>query len=312
ERRDRPLALGRVFGASHHGRPRSDGAGDAVAGHERDRTGRRLDRPRHPPGGSAARHRRRTDESQRVDRPTARRPLRGRGPRDRGTFPGGHPAGGERRGARVCRRPERHHGRDPGRRVSRKLQLLLFVCGSAVFAYLVARIGVAQLLADAVRTGSLFVPIVLLYGVVCACNAGAWWLSMADEPSHPPFWRTYAITVAGFSLNFMTPMVNVGGEPFKIAALAPWLGLRRAAGSVVIYQMLHTLGMLLSFLTAVMLGALLLPPHPAILASLVLAFVVLAALVLLLLTGHRYGGPVRLLDLLARLPLLYRLARRLL
>jgi lysylphosphatidylglycerol synthase-like protein len=194
--------------------------------------------------------------------------------------------------------------------VSRKLQLLLFVCGSAVFAYLVARIGVDQLLADAVRTGWLFVPIVLLYGVVCACNAGAWWLSMADEPSCPPFWRTYAITVAGFSLNFMTPMVNVGGEPFKIAAVAPWLGLRRAAGSVVIYQMLHTLGMLLSFLTAVVLGAVLLPPHPVIRASLAVAFVVLGALVLLLLTGHRYGGLERLLDLLHRLPLLDRLARR--
>jgi len=45
--------------------------------------------------------------------------------------------------------------------VSRKLQLLLFLCGSAVFAYLVARIGVEQLLADAVRTGWLFLPIVL-------------------------------------------------------------------------------------------------------------------------------------------------------
>src|SRR5438132_14365106 len=75
--------------------------------------------------------------------------------------------------------------------------------------------------------------------------------------------RAYAITVASFSLNFMTPMVNVGGEPFKIAAVAPWLGLRRAAGSVVIYQILHTLGMLLSFLTAVVLGALLLPRNPA-------------------------------------------------
>jgi hypothetical protein len=195
--------------------------------------------------------------------------------------------------------------------VTRKLQLLLFVGGSAVFAYLVARIGAAQLLADAVRTGWLFVPIVLLYGVVCACNAGAWWLSMADEPSHPPFWRTYAITVAGFSLNFMTPMVNVGGEPFKIAAVAPWLGLRRAAGSVVIYQMLHTLGMLLSFITAVVLGALLLPPYPAMLASLALAFVVLAALVWLLLTGHRHGGLERLLDLFHRVPLLDRVARRL-
>src|SRR5438046_2604337 len=127
---------------------------------------------------------------------------------------------------------------------------------------------------------------------------------MEDEPSRPPFWRAYAITVASFSLNFMTPMVNVGGEPFKIPAVAPWLGLRRAAGSVVIYQMLHTLGMLLSFLTAVVLGALLLPPYPAMRASLALAFVVLAALVLLLLTGHRHGGLERLLDLLHRIPLL--------
>src|SRR5207247_2575103 len=81
----------------------------------------------------------------------------------------------ERRVARVRRRPERHHGRDRGRRVRRKLQLLLFVCGSAVFAYLVARTGVEQLLGDAVRTGWWFVPILLLYSVVCACNAGAWW-----------------------------------------------------------------------------------------------------------------------------------------
>ena len=195
--------------------------------------------------------------------------------------------------------------------MSRKLQLLLFLAGSAVFAYLVGRIGVEQLLSDTVRTGWLFVPIVLLYGVVCLCNAWAWWLSMADEPSHPPFWRTFAITVASFSLNFMTPMVNVGGEPFKIAAVAPWLGLRRAAGSVVIYQMLHTLGMLLSFVTAVVLGALLLPPHPAILATLAVAFVVLTGLTLLLLTGHRRGGLERLLDLLHRIPFVERVARRL-
>ena len=195
--------------------------------------------------------------------------------------------------------------------MSRRVQLLLFVAGSAVFTYLVARIGVDHLLSDGARTGWLFVPIFLLYGVVYLCNAWAWWLIMADEPSHPPFWRSYSILVAGFSLNFMTPMVNVGGEPFKMAAVAPWLGLRRAAGAVVIYQMLHTLGMLLSYVTAVALGFALLPRTPAILASMTLALVVLAALVLLLLTGHRHGGLERLLDLLHRIPLLARVARRL-
>src|SRR5437660_10515891 len=127
---------------------------------------------------------------------------------------------------------------------------------------------------------------------------------MADEPIRPPFWRAYAITVAGFSLNFVTPMVNVGGEPFKIAAAARWLGVRRAAGSVVIYQMLHTLGMLLSFLTAIVLGALLLPPHPALLAGLAVAAVVLALLCSLLLAGHRRGVLARAHDRVHRLPVL--------
>jgi len=195
--------------------------------------------------------------------------------------------------------------------VSRKLQLLLFVCGSAVFGYLVARIGPGRLIADAAQTGWMFIPILLLYGVVYACNAAAWWLIMASEPNHPPFWRTYAITVSAFSLNFLTPMVNVGGEPFRVAAVAPWLGVRRAAGAVVTFQMLHVFGMLLSFLTAVLLGALLLPRSPAILATLAVAFVVLLALTLLLLTGHRRGVLEQALNLLHRMPLLDRLARRL-
>src|SRR5207245_9926924 len=70
-------------------------------------------------------------------------------------------------------------------------------------------------------------------------------------------------------------------------------------------------GLLPSSLRYGVLGAVVPRPHPAILASLVLAFVVLAALVLLLLPGHRYGGLERLLDLLHRIPLLDRVARRL-
>src|ERR1051326_2607872 len=110
---------------------------------------------------------------------------------------------------------------------------------------------------------------------------------------------------------FVPPLVRGGGEPFKIAAVAPWLGLRRAAGSAVIYQMLHTFGMLLSFLTAVVLGIVFLPRSPVIVALLAGAFLALAALTLLLLTGHQRGMLAGALDLLHRVPLLDRLARRL-
>src|SRR4029077_10253782 len=102
-----------------------------------------------------------------------------------------------------------------------------------------------------------------------------------------------------------------GGEPLKIAAVAPWRGLRRPAGSAVIYQMLHTFGLLLSFLTAVVLGMIFLPHTPVIVALLTGALLVLGALTLLLLTGHRGGMLAAALDLLHRMPLLDRLARRL-
>src|SRR5438552_1192012 len=76
---------------------------------------------------------------------------RRRARRGGGSLPGRYRAGGGRRRARVRRRGGRRQGRGPARRVSRELQLLLFVWGSAVCAYLVARIGVEQLLADAMR-----------------------------------------------------------------------------------------------------------------------------------------------------------------
>ena len=193
--------------------------------------------------------------------------------------------------------------------MSRRARLLLFAGGLALFAYLISRIGVAALIADAASTGWMFVPILLLYGLVYACNAGAWMLIVAEEPQRPSFWRLYMVTASGFALNFVTPVLNVGGEPFKIAAVAPWLTTRRAAGSVVIHNVLRTLSFLLSWLTALLLGFVLLPPDTVVRLALGVAALVLALLTTLLFLVHRRGVLERLLDGLHRVPLVRRLAR---
>jgi uncharacterized protein (TIRG00374 family) len=195
--------------------------------------------------------------------------------------------------------------------MSRRARLLLFGCGSALFAYLIARIGLAALVADAAKTGWVFIPILLLYGLVYACNTGAWMLIMADEPRRPSFWRAYAVTVSGFALNFVTPMLNVGGEPFKIAAVAPWLTTRRAAGSVIIHNGLRGLSFLLSWLTAVVLGLVMLPHDPVIVGLLALATLLGVALTAVLLAAHRRGALAQLLNALHRVPWCGRLARAL-
>ena len=196
--------------------------------------------------------------------------------------------------------------------MSRTLRLALFLLGAAVFGYLVAQIGIGQLASDAGRTGFMFVPIVLLYALVYACSALAWQLTMGDS-SRPSFWRTYAVTISAGALNSLTPVVNAGGEPFRVAALAPWLGKRRAAGSVILHRMLHSFAYVLVWFTAIVLAFALLPRETpnAVLIMLGVVGLVLLCILALIMSAHRSGVLERLLDWMGRVPLLRRLAARL-
>src|SRR6185503_15937352 len=115
------------------------------------------------------------------------------------------------------------------------------------------------------------------------------------------------------ALNFLTPLVNVGGEPYRVAAVTPWIGTRRAAGSVILHRMLHSLSYVFIWLTALDLAFVLLPsPRAAALTTgLALATVVLLGVIVLLLFGHRRGVLERLLNWMGRVPLIRRAAARL-
>lgn len=194
--------------------------------------------------------------------------------------------------------------------MSRKWHAGLFVLGAAVFAYLVARIGVGRLIADAGRTGLMFVPIVLLYTLVYACSARAWQLTMAADRHRPSFWRCYAVIIAGGALNFLTPVINAGGEPYRVAAMAPLLGRRRAAGSVILHRMLHSFAYVLVWLTAVVLALALLPRDTptAVFVVLGAAGGLLLGIIALFMSVHRSGLLERILDGMQRVPVVRRLA----
>ncbi len=184
--------------------------------------------------------------------------------------------------------------------MSRSLRLLAFLVGAAILALLVREAGLAVLLDGARRVGWLTLPIVALHGVVYALNAAAWWITLHDEPGAPPFRTIFRISLVGFAINFLTPVVNAGGEPYRVAALAPWLGNRRASGCVLQYAMLHALSSLLMWLTAVV-AALTLQGIPGELrlglAGMAIAIVVALAVVR---SGHRHGFVLRLSAWIAR------------
>jgi uncharacterized protein (TIRG00374 family) len=197
--------------------------------------------------------------------------------------------------------------------MSRTWQLALFVLGATVFGYLVAQIGIGELAADAVRTGWMIVPIIGLYALVYACSALAWQLTMMGDPQRPSYWRTYVVLISSGSLNFLTPLINAGGEPFRVAAVAPWLGKQRAAGSVILHRMLHSFTYVLVWLTAVLLAFPLLPHGTPTFVRVVLGviLVLILGIIALLLSALRTGMLARILNWLQRAPLIRRLAIKL-
>jgi len=194
--------------------------------------------------------------------------------------------------------------------MSRTWQLALFVLGATVFGYLVAQIGITELTADAARTGLMFVPIVALYALVYACSALAWQLTMAGDPQRPSYWRTYAVLISSGALNFLTPLINAGGEPYRVAAMAPWLGKRRAAGSVILHRMLHSFTYVLIWLTAVLLAFRLLPRGtPQIVWVLLgVVLVLILGIIVLFVSALRRGVLERVLNWMQRAPFVNRLA----
>jgi uncharacterized protein (TIRG00374 family) len=197
--------------------------------------------------------------------------------------------------------------------VSRRIQLVFFALGLAFFVWLVSRIGARTILVDLGRTGWVFVPIVLVWGVVYVTNTIAWLIIAEDGSARLPFARGYAISVASFAINYITPMISLGGEPFKIAASARWLGSDTAASSVVAFRVVHTLGQFFFWILTIPIAYALLPHTTATLVVLGAATVLLLFGALLLTLLMRASAIEPLLAGLAtrftRTPVLGRVAR---
>lgn len=198
--------------------------------------------------------------------------------------------------------------------MKRSTLLLCFAAGGAVLAYLIHRVGLSNLVLEARQTGPMFPVIFASYGLVYVCNTAAWRVILGPGNEGGPtlsFWRAYAVFTSSFALNFLTPMLNFGGEPFRVGAAGRIVGIRRAAGSVLIHNVLRTLSFMFGWVTALALALVLLPASAGLDALLAGAMIVSIVLIFLTLAGHRRDLLTRALDLLQRIPILRRLGQRL-
>ncbi len=196
-------------------------------------------------------------------------------------------------------------------RTARLARLAGLVFGAVVLVVLVRHTGLSRLLAEIRSSGWVLLPVVALWGGVYACNARAWQLLVPARPKEFTFVRAFLLSVNAFALNFATPFLAMGGEPFRMAGATRYLGRSRAVGSVVGFRFLHALAHVLVFLLAIFPAALLLPHTPVVFGLLAAAAVILALIAAFLLSQHRRGVFERAVALLAAMRWLRPLAVRL-
>lgn len=190
------------------------------------------------------------------------------------------------------------------------MQLAFFALGCVSLAFIIIQSEPRKLVEDIRAAGWAVPAIVAVYGGVYVLNAIAWRMTMMEPPriSLP---RTYIITVSAFAMNYLTPFVSIGGEPFKIVAASQWLGPRRGTASVLNFRLVHIQAHVLFFLSGVVAAFFLLPRDEVGTGALLAIAAVLIALGGVVFTIHRRGMMERILDLLVRIPVIRRLGRKL-
>ena len=161
------------------------------------------------------------------------------------------------------------------------------------------------------KAGIWFPAVILLWLFIYLLNALSWYIIIRDGKHAPvPFWKVYKLTVSGFALNYATPVGLMGGEPYRILELTPYVGGSKATSSVILYVMMHIFSHFCFWMFSVLLYLVLEPLNLGM--GIVLAIVGVCCLLAIyfFMKGYKNGMAVRTIRLLCHVPFAKKWANR--
>lgn len=161
------------------------------------------------------------------------------------------------------------------------------------------------------KAGIWFPAVILLWVFIYCLNAWSWFIIICDgKHAKIPFWKVYKLTISGFALNYATPVGLMGGEPYRIMELTPYVGASKATSSVILYVMMHIFSHFCFWLASAILYVLVEPMNWGM--GIVLSVVVAACLLAIyfFVKGYRNGMAVRSLRILGHVPFVKKWAQR--
>lgn len=111
-------------------------------------------------------------------------------------------------------------------------------------AVLIWKTGWDQIIANIAGMGYWFLPVIGSWLIIYLLNAWAFHVIIHEKgipATKLPFGEVLQLTITGYAINYITPFIGLGGEPYRIMELKPRLGISKASSSVLLYSLMHML-----------------------------------------------------------------------
>ena len=125
---------------------------------------------------------------------------------------------------------------------NKQYEIIFFAIGLVAISIMVYSMGWTSLIVNLKEIGLWFIAIVSLRLVVYPLNTKAWQLvtfTNHKEKNSIPYLKMLQMTISGYAINYITPVMALGGEPYRILELKKYINTEKATSSVISYSAVH-------------------------------------------------------------------------
>lgn len=191
----------------------------------------------------------------------------------------------------------------------RQFEILFFVLGVIIIGVMLYNLGWHDLLMNLRKVGWAILLVIGTRLLVYPLNTLSWrsiTFYSKQERKQVSFLRMFRITISGYAINYITPVMALGGEPYRILALKKDLGVKKATSSVLTYAMMHILSHFIFWIIGFLLFIIFFynkAPHFIYWTSVVFIFISMIAISFII-KGYKNGIVVGFFKFLEKIPYL--------
>lgn len=184
-------------------------------------------------------------------------------------------------------------------------KILFFIIGTATLCYMLYALGLEVIWENIKKTGWWFLPVIGSWLVIYILNAIAF-KAIIQEPAIPDsnlhFLTVLKLTITGYAINYITPFVALGGEPYRIMELKPRLGIQKASSSVLLYSLMHMFSHVIFWLSSIVLILIYVPANTIMITGCLVMFITGLVLCYWFTKVYKKGFTLSTFKVLAKVP----------